>query len=328
MALALANALVELSEATLATLPGSVGNPAGKKLVRSLTKEFQDFFRRLEGRFPMGKVRQFSTTFFANRPEDAEQSLEEKNKVAERVEGIITAAVGKSDKTLEKALGDHMAVGYMVAAGQIEASLRKEFKVQEAALFEASIEAQFLDQAIPTEVVDWANANAAQAVVGIAETTKRDLANTIATTLTQPRRGVPDVAQAIQNRFAGMSRARAELIATTEMNNAMSQGTLDRAASMGATKKEWITVGDDRVSELICEPNGGQGEIALPRTFQSGHERPSGHPRCRCALGTFGATRATVRAGVSEPGRDSWLSNIGDVAALAGGVRAVAAAAG
>jgi len=329
MALALAEAFEELAEATVATLPGSSGGREGKRLTARLTVEMRKYFERLERRFPTSKVLAFARKYMAARLEGQKQTLEEKKKVQAQVEKIIGAALGSGDTALEKALAEGTAVGYMVAAEQIEDSLRKQFRIRESVLSEASITAEFLDQPIPPKVIDWTSANAADLVTGMTATTQRDLAGTIADAMTNPRRGVPDVARAIQDRFGDMSRTRAELIANTEMNNAMSQGTFDRGASLGAKKKEWITVGDDRVSQEICLPNEGAGQIQMRNTFPSGHMQPSGHPRCRCALATFGATRATARAGASPKGRENWLASVGKgmaaQAVLANIVKAAAA---
>lgn len=302
-------ALEELCEATVATLPGSVGSRQGRRLAKRMTGEMQGYFERLERRFPMSKILSFAGKYMVKRPEDYKYSLAEKQKVQERVAKIIGAP---KDSAFEGALAEYSAIGYMIAAIEIEYSLRKQFKIQESAVIaEATLRADFLDQPIPLPVIDWAKAEAATKVTAMGATTQRELASVIADTMTHPRRGVPDVATAIQDRFTDMSRTRAELIATTEMNRAMSQGTLDRGVSMGAKEKEWITVGDDRVNVPICQANGGQDRIRIGRAFQSGDMQPPGHPRCRCALGTFGATRATARQGISPDGRREWLSNIG-----------------
>jgi hypothetical protein len=316
-ALALCEALEELCEATVATLPGSVGSPAGRRLVARMTAAMKTYFERLERRFPTRKVLALAGKYMAARPEDKKQTLAEKQKAQAQVAKLIEPAIGLTDAALERALAEHSAVGYMLAADQIEASLRKQFRIRESALQEATLRAEFLDQPIPGPVIDWAETNAATRVTAMAATTQRELASTIADAMTQPRRGVPDVGRAIRNQFGDMTTVRSELIATTEMNNAMSQGTFDRGASMGAKEKEWITVGDDRVSQEICIPNEGAGRVRLGRVFPSGHMQPSGHPRCRCALATFGATRATARAGVSPEGRSNWLANVGDGLAAA-----------
>lgn len=81
---------------------------------------------------------------------------------------------------------------------------------------------------------------------------------------------------------------RAEFIAQTEVRTANSMGALNgfkKMADAGLNvKKRWDTAEDDRVDDEICEPNWAQGAIPLGQPFQSGHQTPAGHPRCRCRL--------------------------------------------
>jgi SPP1 gp7 family putative phage head morphogenesis protein len=88
---------------------------------------------------------------------------------------------------------------------------------------------------------------------------------------------------------------RAQLIAQTEVNNVLSQAALEANLAMGADEKAWVTVGDDRVSQTICAPNEGDGEIPIKDTHQSGHLHPSGHPRCRCTEVYFGVDVKKLR---------------------------------
>ena len=46
-------------------------------------------------------------------------------------------------------------------------------------------------------------------------------------------------------------------------------------------EKSWLTLGDDRVSD-ICRTNAAAGWIPLQQSYPSGHERPLGHVACRC----------------------------------------------
>ena len=84
--------------------------------------------------------------------------------------------------------------------------------------------------------------------------------------------------------------SRAHLIAVTEMGDAYCEGNLEVAQQLAAAgiemEKAWSTVGDDKVSQTICAPNEAQGWIPLADAFQSGHDRPLGHPGCRCDLRT------------------------------------------
>ncbi len=76
------------------------------------------------------------------------------------------------------------------------------------------------------------------------------------------------------------------------------------------------------------ELRAGQNPIPLQNTFDSGHMAPSGHPRCRCALGFSGATVASVRHGMSQQGRNEWLGAIGSSLIQQGLAAGLAGAAG
>ena len=86
----------------------------------------------------------------------------------------------------------------------------------------------------------------------------------------------------------GLDADRASLIAQTEVANANSEGTLQAytlAEQAGVEiLKGWLTVGDEKVDEDICQANEDQGPIPVSQPFQSGHMRPLGHARCRCSL--------------------------------------------
>lgn len=87
---------------------------------------------------------------------------------------------------------------------------------------------------------------------------------------------------------SGSVISRAELIAVTEMGEAYEAGrqaVLDKFDKAGLdTEKMWITVGDEKVC-TVCAPNGSAGWIKGKDAFPSGHDRPLGHPACRCDMG-------------------------------------------
>jgi hypothetical protein len=68
---------------------------------------------------------------------------------------------------------------------------------------------------------------------------------------------------------------------------ANNQGNLaaykDAAAQGIAVMKEWLSAGDDLVSEE-CQANEDQGPIPLDDDFDSGDDAPPLHPNCRCAI--------------------------------------------
>lgn len=80
-------------------------------------------------------------------------------------------------------------------------------------------------------------------------------------------------------------RSRAELIAVTETGNAYEAGNemvvRDLADGGLRMEKQWLTVGDDRVSDG-CQANQDEGWIPAEQAFSSGHMRPLRFPGCRC----------------------------------------------
>lgn len=81
--------------------------------------------------------------------------------------------------------------------------------------------------------------------------------------------------------------SRAELIAVTELGNAMSYGTLEGARSLQAQgvtmEKRWALSSS---ACALCQGNAAQDWIALGSQFAGGVDRPLQHISCRCSLMT------------------------------------------
>jgi len=88
----------------------------------------------------------------------------------------------------------------------------------------------------------------------------------------------------LKKEFERLLRDRRRVIARTEAAYAAEHARKSEALAVGTKFKMWITVGDDRVSDL-CAGNQAAGVIGIKEAFPSGHHEPPGHPRCRCALG-------------------------------------------
>jgi SPP1 gp7 family putative phage head morphogenesis protein len=141
-----------------------------------------------------------------------------------------------------------------------------------------------LDQANERSV-NWARDRAASLVTQIEENTRDMLRDTVAQAIEEGW-SADELAQEIAGSI-GFSDDRAETIARTELIAANNQGNLAAykdAASQGiAVQKEWLTAGDDLVSEE-CQANEDQGPIPLDDDFDSGDDAPPLHPNCRCAV--------------------------------------------
>ena len=130
--------------------------------------------------------------------------------------------------------------------------------------------------------IDWAEKHGATLVTQMGEETKRRLADTIARGI-ENKRGIPGLSRDIRTTFSDMSKYRSELIARTETANALSTASLDSMEDMGVDGKEWVTAGDDMVSEE-CEANEAEGVIPVGQTFSGGVDAPPQHPDCRCSI--------------------------------------------
>jgi len=130
--------------------------------------------------------------------------------------------------------------------------------------------------------IDWAGKHGAELVTQMAEETKRRLAHTIGEGIAN-KRGIPGLARDIRNTFGDMTKYRSELIARTETANALSQASLDSMEDMGIDGKEWVTAGDDLVSDE-CLGNEAEGIIPYNQVFSGGVMAPPQHPDCRCTI--------------------------------------------
>jgi hypothetical protein len=146
------------------------------------------------------------------------------------------------------------------------------------------------------KAVEYINQHGADLVAQIDNTTKDQL-RTIISHATEEGWSYSKTSKEIRSKFNSFSerkpqlhiRNRAEGIAVTETGNAYEEASLMQAEGLQMAglpmEKSWNTVGDDRVSD-ICAGNEAVGWIPLDSPFPSGHDRPLGHPYCRCNLQT------------------------------------------
>lgn len=142
--------------------------------------------------------------------------------------------------------------------------------------------------------VEYLRRRGAWAVTQINDTT-RDVLQELITTATREGWSYDRLARAITDRFAEFGvakpqqhiRSRAHLVAVTEMGQAYElagRAVVDDLAAAGLDmEKEWLTVGDERVS-AGCRDNQAAGWIRLESEFPSGHQHPLRFPGCRCTV--------------------------------------------
>ena len=194
-----------------------------------------------------------------------------KEQLGSETRGMLDPLLGAFDETLQAEVSGHLTTIY--STGSTEMITWGKTKAGVPIAFEGPPISQ---------AISWAEKEGARLVTQMDTETKRRLAQVVSDGIAN-KRGVPGLARDIRTTFADMSKHRSELIARTETSNALSQARLDRMQDMGIEGKEWVTVGDDRVSEE-CEANEGQGVIPANQAFTSGPMAPPQHPDCRCTV--------------------------------------------
>lgn len=132
---------------------------------------------------------------------------------------------------------------------------------------------------------NWANERGAQLIRIDGDTNlvkaTRDRVNVLVSRTVEEGQSLGQLQKALREDFA-FSKQRAVRIARTETATALGQGSKQAAINQGQNEKQWVTQGDDLVSQDICAPNASQGWIKVKDPFQSGNDTIPGHIQCRC----------------------------------------------
>jgi hypothetical protein len=127
---------------------------------------------------------------------------------------------------------------------------------------------------------DLAAQQAATQVQGIDETTVDQIADAIMSGIEQ-QLGVDGTARAIKAAVDGMTTSRARMIASTEINTAMSDAAIEKMGQIGIEYKQLILSPD---ACPICEENADQDPTPVDDDYPSGDAAPPFHPNCRCGV--------------------------------------------
>ncbi|MCK4649535.1 minor capsid protein [bacterium] len=247
--------LIQILEAQIPANPNSAKNV---RLRRKLEKELVKYFKSLENAFPFGKLDRIYNRYV-------------KESLGSDTGNIVDPILSTLRTTLFEKLNNQLLAVWvsgtaeMVSWGQTKAGIPIAYEgppIQGA--------------------IDWAKKHTATLVKGIDEETKKRLAYTIKQGI-ETKRGIPGLARDIRSTFTDMSKHRSELIARTETANALSQASLETMEDMGIDGKEWVTAGDDKVSDE-CLGNEAEGVIPVGQAFSGGVMAPPQHPDCRCTL--------------------------------------------
>lgn len=199
------------------------------------------------------------------------------------------------DADLEGLLGDNLTTTYVSGTAEMTSWGHTKAGIP------ISYEGPPVQQAI-----DFARERGAKLVTQMDEETKRRLANVISKGI-ENKRGIPGIQRDLRSTFTDMSRHRSELIARTETANALSTASLDSMKDMGIEGKEWVTAGDDRVSEE-CQGNEAEGVIPVNQSFSGGVLAPPQHPDCRCTVAP--AILKKKPAEPTKPTSEEWAKGL------------------
>lgn len=130
------------------------------------------------------------------------------------------------------------------------------------------------------EAALWASIRAGELVTGINDTTRSLIADAIEEGISEAL-GVPGTARLIRATVADMTRLRSEMIASTEINRAMSEAALRKMNRIGLDYKQWIV---STACCDVCAENQDASPLPVNDLFPSGDMYPPAHPNCRCAV--------------------------------------------
>lgn len=249
------NEIINLLEAQI---PANPNAPTNLKLRRRLEKELVKYFNKLEGAFPYSRLETLYNRYI-------------KESLGSETDSMLNPLLATFNKKLQTDMSGQMAEVYL--SGQAEMVTWGKTKAGVPIAYEGP----------PIKgAIDWAEKHGATLVKGMDEETKRRLAHTISQGI-ENKRGIPGLSRDIKNTFGDMGKYRSELIARTETASALSQASLDSMDDMGINGKEWVTAGDDLVSDE-CQANEAEGVIPVNQAFSGGVMAPPQHPDCRCTI--------------------------------------------
>jgi SPP1 gp7 family putative phage head morphogenesis protein len=252
----IAEALHKLVE--LVQRPGLLGL-IGQRRERACTRDLSAYFRLLAEKLPIETLSQLASG------DNAETALH-------ATEVMVRNVLRVMRPILDGLMATHLLLAY-----------QEGWKTTSAVEAERSgVTGGSLDRLGQTgqNAADYAAEHAGSLIADLDATTLARLQAVVAEAI-EERLGVDVLARNIRAEVMDMSVNRARSIATTEMNKAMSQATLDKLAGMEVEYKQWLPVADPCP---ICSANADQGAIPVDEDFDSGDAAPPAHPNCRCAV--------------------------------------------
>lgn len=99
----------------------------------------------------------------------------------------------------------------------------------------------------------------------------------------EAKKPIQEIVQTLTDWVPKISKNRAELIAETEVANAVEQSRFIYFKDEGFTEKKWLTVNDEMVRDSH-RGNEKEGWIKIYNAFSNGNMRAGEDPRCRCSV--------------------------------------------
>jgi hypothetical protein len=198
------------------------------------------------------------------------------------LDAILDEAFEASDPSMTKALMVGIESTIVIAGTNVLASLAL---------------GGVYDVAVEPAVIAYIAEKAAELVVQINETTKKEMKLLLIRAANEGW-SYQRTAQEIESRVERWGiigpplrpalrelQTRAQLIAVTEIGNAYEAGSAFMADGLAANgfvlNKRWLTAGDKRV-DPHCKANAREGWIPYGQAHDSGAMHPLDHPSCRC----------------------------------------------
>ena len=247
-----------------ARIPANQRSLKNLRLRKRLTIRLAKYFRDLSKAFPYGKLAGIYNRHVAK------ESFQEAGPIGDAGDIISPLLRMFRAKLIVDIIG-HQVGMYMSASAEVTTWGKTK----------AGIPIAFEGPPV-SQAITWAEKHGAKLVTQMDQETKRRLAHVVGDGI-KNKRGIPGLSRDIRDTFSLMTKHRSELIARTETANALSQASLDTMKEMGIDGKEWVTAGDDLVSDE-CNENEAQGVIPLANQFSGGVGAPPQHPDCRCAI--------------------------------------------
>ncbi len=142
----------------------------------------------------------------------------------------------------------------------------------------------FLDHQDP-HAIEWARSHVADMLSSdggsgkLADST-RNMVRQLVTNALEEKVSDTEIARRLDTAYA-FGPDRADLIARTEVKNALGGGALAGAKAVGMQSKRWLLSNDEGICPA-CEANAAQQWVPINKPFVSGAQAPGQHPHCRC----------------------------------------------